>query len=697
MYDLIHEPKESTYWCVVRKARFSQGRMENIMDYTNCWLEYKKISDKNKSDIALLCEIEGPIIKNGIKELTTGFHSLYGRYLNIVNNEELYQEAKASIHIKLDTSLSLSPDGYRLECVSGKSIIMATSEIGLLYGVYALLRNLNIQKIVDYDNWSFTEEKEPANPHRMLNHWDNMDGSIERGYSGNSFFFKNNEILLNERTKEYARMVASVGINGVVINNVNVKNAATELISFRYYEKLRTMSELFASFGIKLYLSVNFAAPIELGGLDTSDPCDDKVITWWEDKSKEVFENIPKLGGFLVKADSEGRPGPFTYGRTHADGANMLAHGVKPYGGLIIWRCFVYNCQQDWRDTKTDRARAGYDNFMPIDGAFSDNVILQIKNGPMDFQVREPISPLFGGLKKTNMMLEVQIAQEYTGQQRHVCYLIPWFKEILNFNTHCSPKHGTVADIVSGRTYHNTSCGIATVVNTGNDINWTGHDLAAANLYGFGRLSFDTELTSNEIGKEWIVQTFGHNEKVGENILRILMMSWPTYEKYTSPLGIGWMVKPNHHYGPDVDGYEYDRWGTYHKADNKGVGVNRTESGTGYCSQYNEPLASMYANRETCPEELLLFFHHVEYGYVLSSGKTIIQHIYDTHFEGAKEAEMFYQMWDELHGLMDEATFDRGKKRFTHQKEHAKEWCDVINSYFYRKTGINDKYGRPLY
>lgn len=675
---------------------FEKG-MVITMDYTNCWLEYKQISNKNESGIVVLCEIEGIIINNGIKELITGFSALYGREIHTVNNKELYSEAKASIHMNLDTSLSLTQEGYRLECASGKSIITATSEVGLLYGVYALLRNLNIQKVTDYDNWSFTEEKEPANPHRMLNHWDNMDGSIERGYSGNSFFFENNEILLNERTNAYARMVASVGINGVVINNVNVKNAATELISKRYYEKLRNLSELFASYGIKLYLSVNFAAPIELGGLDTSDPCNEKVISWWEGKAKEVWKNIPKLGGFLVKADSEGRPGPFTYGRTHADGANMLANGVKPFGGIIIWRCFVYNCKQDWRDAKTDRARAGYDNFMPIDGEFADNVILQIKNGPMDFQVREPISPLFGGLKKTNMMLEVQIAQEYTGQQRHVCYLIPWFKEILNFNTHCTPSNGTVADVISGRTYNNTACGIATVVNTGNDINWTGHDLAAANLYGFGRLSFDTELTAKEIGEEWTIQTFGHNEKVEENILKILMMSWPTYEKYTSPLGIGWMVKPNHHYGPDVDGYEYDRWGTYHKADHKGIGVNRTESGTGYCSQYNEPLASIYGNRETCPEELLLFFHHVEYDYVLSSGKTIIQHIYNTHFEGAKEAELFYQMWMELDGLVDEATFVRGVNRFTHQKEHAKEWCDVINSYFYRKTGIKDKYGRPLY
>lgn len=667
------------------------------MEYTNSWLKYEKLSKNNESVVVVLCELDSIIVKNSLEELATGFMELYGRNIHVVYKKELYIEAKSSIHITLDTTLELRKEGYRIQCINGKSIISATSEVGLLYGVYALLRNLQINKVMDFDTFVFDEEKEPSNPLRMLNHWDNIDGSIERGYSGNSFFFDKNEIILNERTKAYARMIASVGINGVAINNVNVKNAATELISDRYYVKLRRMSELFESYGIKLFLSINFAAPIELGGFHTSDPCDDKVIAWWKEKTKEVWENIPKLGGFLVKADSEGRPGPFTYGRTHADGANMLANSVNPYGGIIIWRCFVYNCKQDWRDTKTDRARAGYDNFMPIDGKFASNVILQIKNGPMDFQVREPISPLFGGLKQTNMMLEVQIAQEYTGQQRHVCYLIPWFKEILNFNTYCDKENGTIGDIVSGNTYHNTLCGMVAVANTGNNINWTGHDLAAANLYGFGRLSFDTELSAKDIGMEWSIQTFGQSHKVVDNIIKILMMSWLTYEKYTSPLGIGWMVKPNHHYGPDVDGYEYDRWGTYHKADNKGIGVDRSENGTGYCSQYNEPLSSMYASIDTCPEELLLFFHHVAYDYVLSTGKTVLQHIYDTHFEGVKEAELFYQLWDELHGLIDEATYERGINKFAHQKEHAKEWCDIINSYFYRKTGISDQYGRPLY
>ena len=303
----------------------------------------------------------------------------------------------------------------------------------------------------------------PSNPLRMMNHWDNMDGSIERGYSGRSFFYANDEIIVDDRTVDYARFMASIGINGIVINNVNVKWAATDLITTRFFDKVKELSDIFEDYGIKLYLSLNFAAPIELGGLPICDPLDEQVKQWWKNKIKEVYDHLPNLGGFLVKADSEGRPGPFTYGRTQADGANMLGDIIAPYGGIIIWRCFVYNCTQDWRDTKTDRARAGYDYFKGLDGQYHDNVILQIKNGPMDFQIREPISPLLGGLTQTNQMLEVQIAQEYTGHQIDLCYLIPMFKEILGFKTYCKSDNDTVADVVSGRTMGNKLAGMAAV------------------------------------------------------------------------------------------------------------------------------------------------------------------------------------------------------------------------------------------
>ena len=530
----------------------------------------------------------------------------------------------------------------------------------------------------------------------MFNHWDNMSGHIERGYSGKSFFFIDGEIILDSRIKDYARLVSSIGINSVSINNVNVYDAK-ELITDKFLEKVKVISDIFNGYGIKLYISISFSSPIDIGGLTTADPLDSKVINWWQNRAEIVYNIIPNLGGFLVKADSEGRPGPFTYNRNHADGANMLAKAIDKYNGTLIWRCFVYNCQQDWRDLKTDRARSGYDNFMPLDGKFSRNVILQIKNGPMDFQVREPVSPLLGGLKNTNQLLEVQIAQEYTGQQKHVCYLIPWFKEVLKFKTYCANENDTIGDIVSGKTFDQEKCGFVAVTNTGNDSNWTGHDFAAANLYGFGRLAWDTDLSAEEISIEWVTQTFGCEQKVVNTINDILMRSWLTYEKYNAPLGIGWMVNPNHHFGPNVDGYEYDRWGTYHRADHKGIGVDRTVNGTGFATQYNSENASKYGNVESCPDNLKLFFHHLDYNFVLDSGKTIIQHIYDTHFEGVEDVKVFVESWKKLSGSIDKLRYERILERLEYQLYHAKEWRDVINSYFFRKSAIADKKGRMIY
>lgn len=495
----------------------------------------------------------------------------------------------------------------------------------------------------------------------------------------------------------YARLMASVGINAITINNVNVHAVETRLITDTYLSQVKEISDIFNSYGIKLYLSINFAAPVELGDTDNCDPLCEDVIKWWEKTTKHVYEVIPSFGGYLVKADSEGRPGPFTYGRTHADGANMLARAVKPYGGIVVWRCFVYNCLQDWRDRKTDRARSGYDNFAHLDGEFEDNVVLQIKNGPMDFQVREPVSPLFGALKKTNVFLELQIAQEYTGQQIDICYLVPMWKEILDFNTYASDT-AAVKHIVTGREYGNRICGIAGVTNTGNDANWTGHDFAAANLYGFAMLCWNPDLSAEEIGTEWAKCTFGTDKEVYGRVYDIISKSWLTYEKYTCPLGIGWMVNPNTHYGPFVDGYEYDKWGTYHRADRNGIGQDRTmRYGTGYTSQYNEPLRSMYEEVETTPEELLLFFHYTRYDYILSTGKTLIQHIYDSHFEGVAEVEKMISIWNELYGTVDDVVFERVKERMDRQLRNAVEWRDRVNTYFYRMSGVCDKLGRTIY
>ena len=675
--------------------------------YNSLWLNYKKLSLLDESEqriadiLSNVCfdsyEAENPLCVNIKNEIDTAFKAFFGKKPNFSYNVEMTSGLLLNI-IKND---SLLKEGYHIFSFENGYKIEAADYSGLLYGTFRFIELVRLGKLTgDVD-----ETKNPDNPLRMLNHWDNMPGDIERGYSGNSFFFEDNKMIVNDRTVMYARAIASVGINAVVINNVNVKGEASYLISDRHYSDLKKLSDILNGYGISLFVSINYALPLE-NGLDNADPLNEDVANWWKNKCEEIYKNVPALGGFLVKADSEGRPGPFTYQRTQADGANMLARAIAPYGGIIIWRCFVYNCRQDWRDLKTDRARAGYDYFHSLDGEFEENVILQIKNGPMDFQVREPVSPLFGGMEHTNEMLEVQIAQEYTGQQRHVCYLIPWFKEILNFNTHM--KEATVADIVSGRVMGNKNAGMAAVSNTGNDLNWTGHDLAMANLYGFGKLSYDTSLSAEDIAYEWarLYMASAIGEKsfaeikgkvITDTVVDILMKSWPTYEKYNAPLGIGWMVVPGIHYGPDVDGYEYSMWGTYHKADCKAIGIDRTASGTGYATQYKKENEDLYSSLDTCPEELLLFFHRMPYNYVLKSGKTILQHIYDTHFEGAEEVEKMSASWDSLRGMIDEDIFERVSRRFEHQVIHSKEWRDVINSYFYRKTGIEDEKGRKLY
>lgn len=660
------------------------------MGFEQMWLNVQKDKPGAQCFKRIVYPEGSRIMENAARELQAAIAQMTGK--KPVLCLDLNQNEGAEV-ISLSLRPGFPPEGYKISGNGETVAVEASDENGILYGCFELIRQLSLGT----QTQELSIEKSPAIPLRMLNHWDNMDGSIERGYSGNSFFFEKNEILVDDRIRTYARLLASVGINGTVINNVNVKDAATDLITDRYFEKLRILSEILAEYGIKLFLSLNYAAPMEISGLPGADPLDEQVIRWWKERMQQVYAAVPGLGGFLIKADSEGRPGPFTYGRTHAQGANMLAEAIEPYGGLIIWRCFVYNCKQDWRDRKTDRARSGYDNFIGLDGQFRDNVILQIKNGPMDFQVREPVHPLFGGLEKTNQMLEVQIAQEYTGQQRHVCYLIPMFKEVLEFRTYCREKDDSVLDLISGKTYGQTKCGIAAVANTGNDENWTGHDLAAANLYGFGRLAFEPQLSAEQIAREWIGLTFGSDPQVMDNLLFILMNSWPAYESYTAPLGIGWMVNPNYHYGPNVDGYEYDRWGTYHRADHLGIGVDRSHNGTGYAGLYGEPNASLYDDPEKCPEELLLFFHHMPYEYRLQSGKTILQHIYDTHFDGVALVDEMVRRFEELKGKLPEKQYERMAQRFAHQKEHSREWRDQINTYFYRKTGIPDEKGRKIY
>lgn len=672
----------------------------------DCWLRYDKCRgaaylEEYKSFCSYIRGDESqPLINTAVGELKKAINSIIDINPKVIDKHidlpyifiGTLNEAQS---VGVAVSDDIREDGFIIKKIENKLAIIGKNEKGALYGAFNLIRSMCSGKSLDE-----TQVKEsPRNSLRLLNHWDNMNGQIERGYAGKSIFFKDNRVVDDmSRIKDYARLLASIGINGVVINNVNVHEYETRLITDEFLPDVAKIADVFRDYGVKVYLSINFASPIEIGGLDTADPLDSRVSRWWKDTAARIYEYIPDFGGFLVKADSEFRPGPFTYGRDHAEGANMLAEALEPYGGLVLWRCFVYNCLMDWRDRKGDRAKAAYDNFKPLDGFFMDNVILQIKYGPMDFQVREPVSPLFGALKNTNTAMEFQITQEYTGQQKHLCYLMPLWKEVLDFDTHAAGKGSFVSKIVDGSIFKRKYGGIVGVANIGDSQCWTGHPLAQANFYAFGRVAWDPELSAKQVAEEWIKLTLGHDREIIDNVASMLLESRDIYEEYTVPLGVGWMVNPGHHYGPNVDGYEYSHWGTYHYADHKGIGVDRTvATGTGYAAQYAEPVAKMYEDINTCPDELLLFFHHVPYEHKLKSGKTVIQHIYDTHFEGVERAEGLKAKWMRLQHKIDPDIFELVLKKLDIQIEDAKEWRDVINTYFYRKSGIKDVHNRKIY
>ncbi|KUN89298.1 alpha-glucuronidase [Streptomyces griseoruber] len=572
----------------------------------------------------------------------------------------------------------------------GATTVTALGGRGLLYGLFQVVR-------LGEEAFSGALPREvhrPATALRMLDHWDNVAvhpvmGQVERGYAGGSLFWRDGRAREDfARIRAYARLLAACGINAVCVNNVNVHAVEAELLTDRIGEVAAIAAEL-RPYGIRTHLSVTFAAPVVLGGLSTADPLQEAVRQWWARAVHGVYEAIPDFGGFVVKADSEGRPGPFTYGRSHADGANLLAGALAPYGGTVHWRAFVYDHRQDWRDRTTDRARAAYDHFAPLDGEFAGNAVLQVKHGPMDFQVREPVSPVLGALSRTRSAVEVQATQEYTGQQRHVCWLGPMWSEVLRFR----PEGG------AGPTVGESARDLVAVSNVGDDPFWTGHPLAQANLYTFGRLAWRPDADPYRVLDEWIGLTFpSAPERLADGLHAVLDGSWRTYEKYTAPLGVGFMVQPGHHYGPSVDGYEYSPWGTYHFADRDGVGVDRTAAtGTGYAAQYAKPWAEVYESVASCPDELLLFFHHVPYGHVLRSGKTVIQHIYDTRFEGVEEAEEARRVWAGLAGLMAPARHERVAELFEEQVRSAREWRDQLNSYFLRKSGVPDAHGRTIY
>ncbi|MEV2240618.1 alpha-glucuronidase [Micromonospora sp. NPDC049891] len=590
----------------------------------------------------------------------------------------------------------LGAEGYALARHGEVTVLLADQPAGLLYGLFHLTRLGESAFGAPHEARLYR----PAMRRRMLDHWDNVDvhpvmGQVERGYAGGSIFWQDGHPRRDrDRVRAYARLLAACGVNAVAVNNVNVHATEARLLTERL-DDVAEIADEFRPYGIRVHLSVTFAAPVVLAGLPTADPLDDAVRAWWAETTRAVYARIPDFGGYVVKADSEGQPGPFSYGRDHADGANLLAEALAPHGGVVHWRAFVYNHRQDWRDRSTDRARAAFDHFAPLDGRFRDNVVVQVKHGPMDFQTREPVSPVITAMPGTRMAVEFQVTQEYTGQQRHVCYLAPWWSEVLRFGW--GDDGSTVAGVAAD------GGGLVAVSNVGDDPFWTGHPLAQANLYAFGRLAWDPRLRPAEVLDEWIELTFHPESSADPDLLRrtlheIMDDSWRSYERYTAPLGVGFMVRPGHHYGPDVDGYEYTRWGTYHFADRDGVGVDRTRAtGTGFTGQYPRPWSRVYESPVTCPDELLLFFHHVPYEHVLHSGRTVIQHIYDTHFDGVAEVEAACLRWKSLVGLVDAAVHARVTERLDEQLRCAREWRDQVNAYFHRKSGVPDAHGRPLH
>ena len=665
----------------------------------DCWLQERKVITDVKVPRTVFAQEGGEVAARAAKEFTIGINRLLG-FTPVVRKEVDANESAVFLETvcemkKLTSFSSVKPaaDGFVIKVTDNQIFIAGHDETGLLYGVFRFLALLALGEIKS----GFEASGSPVSPLRMINHWDNFDGTIERGYAGGSLFYKDGFFDYDaKRIEDYARLLASVGINIISINNVNVRAKAKLLITEEYLREAGKLADIFRSFGIRLLLSVNFGAPWSLGKLPTADPLDIAVAAWWKERAAIIYKYIPDLAGFLVKADSEGEPGPFQYGRTHADGANMLARALEPFGGEVIWRCFVYNCTQDWRDHSTDRARAAYDHFMPLDGAFDKNVILQIKFGPYDFQVREPVSPLFGALKKTRHVMELQITQEYTGHQIDLCYLPSVWEDIMKFDTAYGEKSRIMDLIAPYREGCSNIEGFAAVVNVGLDQNWTGNTLAQANLYGYGRMAWNPSLTAKQIADEWSVLSFGAGQTV-QKITNILLSSYAAYEKYTSPFGVCFMVTPGLHYGPNIEGYEYSRWGTYHRADMNAIGIDRTPSGTGYTGQYSEKNAAMFSNPHTCPENLLLFFHRLRYDFVMKNGQTLLQNIYDTHFEGYDEAAVMMEEWKSLKDCLESGVYESVLSRFERQLANAREWRDQINTYFWRRTGIPDAKGRRIY
>jgi alpha-glucuronidase len=686
---------------------FAQARAENGY---RLWLRYDAITNKalKASYVNTLHQLifpaSSPTLLAAKNELQNGLKGLIqftpAQANSMVEHSLIIGTPNSSSFLRdgrFKEKLSgLNTDGYFITTINlnGKNctVIGGNTDAGVLYGVFNLLRLLQTHQPISNLNIS----EQPAIACRILDHWDNLNRTVERGYAGSSLWnWHKLPDYIDPRYIDYARANASVGINGTVLNNVNANILS---LSKTYLLKAAALANTFRPYGIKVYLSAKFSAPVELGGLKTSDPLDPEVRRWWADKVNEIYTIIPDFGGFLVKANSEGQPGPQSYGRTHADGANMLADALAPHHGIVMWRAFVYD-----NNVPDDRAKQAYKEFKPLDRQFRSNVIIQVKNGAIDFQPREPFHPLFGAMPKTPLMLEVQLTQEYLGFSTHLVYLAPLIKECLDADTYSAGKGSTVANIITGKINNPTLTGIAGVANIGTDMNWCGHPFAQANWYAYGRLAWNPAQSSAAIADDWLRMTFGNATAFVAPIKTMMLQSRENTVNYMTPLGLHHIMAVNTHYGPGpwVDNAGRADWNSiyYHKADANGIGFDRSSKGSNAVAQYFPEVANQFDNLATCPDQYLLWFHHLSWNYKMRSGNTLWVELVKHYYAGVDSVKVMQTTWNEMQGHVDHERFTEVQQLMDIQLAEAIRWRDACVQYFQTFSGlpIPEGYQKPLH
>jgi alpha-glucuronidase len=666
------------------------------------WLKYKRVTDPG-----LLQELSlnarsiyvgknSPTLDIAVAELQKGIAAMTDREIPVTKTITegailLVQSDQPGILAK---TARLKKDGFYLGStkLQGKRCVVVTAlnDMGILYGTFHLLGLIQQGKSIANLNYV----SNPAIQHRILNHWDNLDRTVERGYAGFSLWdWHKLPQYIDQRYHDYARANASLGINGTVLTNVN---ANALVLTEQYLLKVRALADVFRPYGIRVYLTARFSAPIEIGNLKTADPLDEDVQKWWNEKAAEIYRLIPDFGGFLVKANSEGQPGPQNYGRTHAEGANMLAKSLKPYNGIVMWRAFVYSSE-----VPTDRVKQAYNEFKPLDGKFDSNVLVQVKNGPLDFQPREPFHPLFGAMKETPLMMEFQLTQEYLGFATHLVYLGTLFSETLQSDTYQKGPGSTVSKVVNGSLYGQTLSAIAGVANIGNDRNWCGHPFGQANWFAFGRLGWNPDALPEDIANEWIARTFSAKPAAVKTITEMMMTSRETVVNYMTPLGLHHIMGYNHHYGPGpwVANKQREDWTSvyYHKADKDGIGFNRSTSGSNALEQYHPKVAAQFNTLDQCPEKYLLWFHHVSWDRQLTSGKTVWEELCARYYQGVEDVNRLRMSWNALKGDIDQDQFQQVSTLLDIQHSEATWWRNACLLYFENISGrkIPSAYVRP--